>query len=163
MVFGRSHFRRESAEFCVTDKERTRDEFCCQENSQNISDQNFIVIARVVFSITYGRTPLRAGGEPGAVEFVDIFNSGPYRAKVGAAGFVPFAFVDADHAAGVAGDAAVREEVGRVGEEEVHGIFGDFFQNFEAVALINADVVFRVVEDGSGQIGFAGAFRSAGC
>jgi len=51
----------------------------------------------------------------------------------------------------VAGDAAVREEVGRVGEDEVHGIFRDFFQDFEVVALINADVMFGVVEDGSGK------------
>ena len=36
----------------------------------------------------------------------------------GAAGFVPFAFVDADHFAGVAGDAAVGEELGRLGEDE---------------------------------------------
>jgi hypothetical protein len=36
-----------------------------------------------------------------------------------AAGFVPFAFVDGDHFAGVASDAAVGEEVGRVGEDEV--------------------------------------------
>jgi len=49
-----------------------------------------------------------AGGEPGAIEFV-IFCS--------AAGAVPCAFVDADHFAGVAGDAAVGEEVRRVGED----------------------------------------------
>ena len=94
-----------------------------------------------------------ASGEPGAIEFVDIFNSGPYRAKVGAAGFVPFAFVDADHAAGVAGDAAVGEEIGRVGEDEVDGGFGDFLEDFEAVALVDAEVVFGVVEGGRGKIG----------
>ncbi len=49
-----------------------------------------------------------AGGEPGAIEFM-IFS--------GTAGAVPRAFVDADHFAGVAGDAAVGEEVGRVGED----------------------------------------------
>src|SRR5260370_10817413 len=65
------------------------------------------------------------GGEPGAVELMDIFNSGPYRAKVGAAGFVPITFVDGDHFAGVAGDAAVGEEVRRGGQEEVDGIVGD--------------------------------------
>ena len=52
------------------------------------------------------------GGEPGAVEFV---------IGVRAFGFVPIAFVDGDHFAGVAGDAAVGEEVGRVGEDEVDG------------------------------------------
>jgi len=80
-----------------------------------------------------------AGGEPGAVEFM---------IGVGATGFVPVAFVDADHFAGVAGDAAVGEEVGRVGEDEVDGGFGDFFQDFEAVALVDAEVVFGVVESG---------------
>ena len=49
-----------------------------------------------------------AGGEPGTIEFV-IFSS--------AAGAVPRAFVDADHFAGVAGDAAVGEEIRRVGED----------------------------------------------
>jgi hypothetical protein len=38
--------------------------------------------------------------------------------------FVPIAFVDADHASGVAGDPAVGEEVGRVGEDEVEGDAG---------------------------------------
>jgi hypothetical protein len=37
----------------------------------------------------------------------------------GALGFVPGAFVDGDHFAGVTGDAAVGEEVRRVGEDEV--------------------------------------------
>lgn len=80
----------------------------------------------------------------------------------GAAGAVPFAFVDADHAAGLAGDAAVGEEIGRIGEDEVHGgsaessgthkaRFGDGGEDFDAVALIDFDVVLGVVEDGSGQ------------
>jgi len=43
---------------------------------------------------------------------------------VGAVGFVPIAFVDGDHFAGVAGDAAVGEEVGRV---EGKGIDGEQF------------------------------------
>ena len=80
--------------------------------------------------------------EPGAVEFV---------IGIGAAGFVPVAFVDADHASGVAGDAAVGEEVGRVGEDEVDGGFGDFCEDFEAVAKVDAEVVFGVVEGGCGQ------------
>jgi hypothetical protein len=48
----------------------------------------------------------------------------------------------------VAGDAAVREEIGRVGEDEVDGGFGDFFKDFEAVALVDAEVMFGVVEGG---------------
>jgi len=59
--------------------------------------------------------------------------------------------VDADHAAGVAGDAAVGEEVGRVREDKVDGGLGDFFQDFEAVALIDAEVVLGVVEGGGGK------------
>jgi len=102
------------------------------------------------------------GGEPGAVKFVDIFNSGPYRAKVGAAGFVPIAFVDGDHFAGVAGDAAVGEEVRRVGEDEVDGIFRDGGEDFEAVALVEAEVVFGVVEGGSGEMRDGAAVRRVG-
>ena len=83
-----------------------------------------------------------AGGEPFEIEFV---------IGLGAAGAVPFAFVDADHASGVAGDAVVGEEVGRVGEDEVDGFSGEFFEDFEGVALKDFDVMARVVKDGSGQ------------
>src|SRR5579864_6892537 len=65
-----------------------------------------------------------------------------------AAGFVPIAFVDGDHFAGVAGDAAVGEEVGRVGEDEVDGIWRKGGEDFEAIALVEAEVVVGVVEDG---------------
>ena len=85
-----------------------------------------------------------AGGEPGAVEFM---------IGARAAGFVPFAFVDADHASGVAGDAAVGEEIGRVGEDEVDGIVGDLGEDFEAVALEDTEVMFGVVEGGGGKVG----------
>ena len=84
-----------------------------------------------------------AGGKPGAVEVM---------VGVGAFGFVPLAFVDGDHFAGVAGDAAVGEEVGRVGEDQVDGIVGNFFEEFEAVAVVEADVVLGIVEDGGGEI-----------
>ena len=50
--------------------------------------------------------------------------------EVRTAGFVPITFVDGDHFAGVAGDAAVGEEVGRVGEDEVDGIFRDGGEDF---------------------------------
>src|SRR5258708_35828037 len=72
---------------------------------------------------------------------------------IGAAGFVPFAFGDADQAAGVAGEAAVGEEVGRVGEDEVDGGFGDLGEEVEAVALVDAEVVLGVVEGGGGKRG----------
>ena len=70
---------------------------------------------------------------------------------VGAAGDVPLAFIDADHAAGVAGDAVVGEEVGRVGEDEVDAGWGDGGEDVEAVALEDFDVVLGVVEDGGGE------------
>ena len=70
---------------------------------------------------------------------------------ISATGFVPIAFVDGDHFSGVAGDAAVGEEVRRVGEDEVDGGFGNFFEEFEAVAVVEADVVFGVVECGDGK------------
>src|SRR5258707_4601575 len=72
---------------------------------------------------------------------------------VGAAGFVPVAFIDGDHLAGVAGDSAVGEEVGRVGEDEVDGGFGDLGEEVEAVGLVDAEVVFGVVEGGGGKVG----------
>ena len=64
---------------------------------------------------------------------------------------VPIAFVDGDHFAGVASDAAVGEEVGRVGEDEVDGIFWDGGEDFETVALVEAEVVLGVVESGGGE------------
>jgi len=51
----------------------------------------------------------------------------------------------------VAGDAAVGEEVGRVGEDEVDGGFGEEGEEFEAVAVVEADVVAGGVEDGGGE------------
>jgi hypothetical protein len=51
----------------------------------------------------------------------------------------------------VAGDAAVREEVGRVSEDEVDGILRDGGEDIEAVALVDAEVVFGVVEGSRGK------------
>jgi hypothetical protein len=82
------------------------------------------------------------GGEPGGVEGV---------VGVGALGDVPGAFVDGDHFAGVAGDAAVGEEVGWVGEDEVDGGGGELGHEGEAVGLVDAEVVLGVVEGGSGE------------
>lgn len=73
---------------------------------------------------------------------------------VGAARTVPIAFVDADHASGVAGDSVVGEEVGWICENQVHAGFGNFCQDFQAVALEDFDVMFRVVEDGRGEARF---------
>jgi hypothetical protein len=54
---------------------------------------------------------------------------------------------------GVAGDAAVGEEIGRVGEDEVDGRFGDLGEEFEAVAVVDAEVMFGVVEGGGAESG----------
>jgi len=60
--------------------------------------------------------------------------------------FVPIAFVDADHFAGVAGDAAVGEEVGRVGEDEVDGGCGEGGEEFEGVSMVEAEMMLGIVE-----------------
>jgi hypothetical protein len=65
--------------------------------------------------------------------------------------------VDGDHFAGVAGDAAVGEEIGRVGEDEVDGGFRNGGEDFEAVALVDAEVMLGVVEDGRGKAILSGS------
>ena len=84
-----------------------------------------------------------AGGEPGAIEFV---------IDVGAARAIPFAFVHADHLAGVAGDAVVREKIGRVGEDQVHDAFAEAREDVETIALEDTDVMFLIAEDGFGKL-----------
>ena len=84
-----------------------------------------------------------AGGKPGAIKLM---------VRIGSAGAVPIAFVDADHAAGVAGDAVVGEEVRRVGEDEVDTGFRDGGEDFDAVALEDFDVVGGIVKDGLGKL-----------
>ena len=83
-----------------------------------------------------------ASGQPGAIELVVGF---------GAARAVPGAFVDADHASGVAGDPAVGKEIGGIGEDEVDGVFWNSGEDFQAIALIDFDVMQWVVEDRGGQ------------
>jgi len=70
----------------------------------------------------------------------------------GALGFVPGAFVGGDHFAGVTGDAAVGEELRRVGEDEVDGGFGEKGEEFEGVALVEADVALFVLKTGAGSL-----------
>src|SRR5581483_11124177 len=53
---------------------------------------------------------------------------------------------------GITGRAG-KMEVGRISEDEVHGGFGDLGEEFEAVALIEADVVAGVVENRRRKIG----------
>jgi len=58
----------------------------------------------------------------------------------------------------MAGDAAVGKEIGRVGEDEVDGGFGNEGEEFEAVAMVDAEVMFGVVEGRGGQ-GIGREFR----
>ncbi len=51
----------------------------------------------------------------------------------------------------MASDAAVGEEVGRVGEDEVDGGFGDLGEEVEAVAEEDFEVVPGVFEGGGGK------------
>ena len=53
----------------------------------------------------------------------------------------------------MASDAAVGEEVGRVGEDEVDGGFGDLGEEVEAVAEEDFEVVPGVFEGGGGESG----------
>ena len=82
-----------------------------------------------------------ASRKPGAIELV-VF--------VSTAGFIPIAFVDRDHFSGVAGDAAVGEEVRRVGEDEVEGFVGDVLEDFEAIAVVETEVVLGIVKGDMG-------------
>ncbi len=93
------------------------------------------------------------GGEPFAIEGVIGF---------GALRAVPCAFIDADHAARVAGDASVGKEIGRVGEDEVHGIGGHDGENFAAVALVKLDVVRAILEERRHGDEARGLLRRAG-
>jgi hypothetical protein len=52
----------------------------------------------------------------------------------------------------VAGDSAVGEEVGRVGEDEVDGGFGDLGEEVEAVGLEDLDVMLGVFKGGAGRL-----------
>lgn len=71
-----------------------------------------------------------ATGEPLLVESVDMF---------GRAALVPFALVHAHHLSALHADAAIGEEVGRVGENHVEGE-GELRQQLRTVALEEGEV-----------------------
>jgi hypothetical protein len=68
----------------------------------------------------------------------------------------------ASHAAGVAGDAVIGEKIGRIGEDEVDGGFGKGGEDFEGVALVDAEVVLFILEDRRRRRPFATALRASG-
>src|SRR5215213_10207498 len=76
--------------------------------------------------------------QPHAVEFVYLFKR---------RGLVPGALVDADHLARLAGDAVVREKVGRVRENHVEHLGARAAQQFQGIALVETNPVLLVNED----------------
>ena len=73
--------------------------------------------------------------QPFEIEFVIQFR---------AARDVPIPFIHLDHFTGVTGDAAVREEIRRIGKDGVEAagvavLCGDGVEQFEAIAVIQAD------------------------
>lgn len=90
-----------------------------------------------------------AASKPFAVEFV---------VEGRPAGFIPIALVHLHHPARVAGDAAVGEEVGRVGKDAVEaalGIFGgNGIEEFEAVAVVEPKPAVIVAVDEAGRGGW---------
>ena len=59
-------------------------------------------------------------------------------------GFVPFAFVHRNHAPALASDAAARQKVGRIGENQIEGFGFGAVQKFERIALIQTQATFRI-------------------
>ena len=51
-------------------------------------------------------------------------------------GLIPFPFVNAHLLSGMAGNAAARKKIWRIGENHVHGFFRNPLQDIEAVTLI---------------------------
>jgi len=103
-----------------------------------------------------------AGGEPLAIELMNLVIPDPNRVKIGAGQFVPIALVDAHHAAGVARDAVVREKIRRVGENQVDRVRRNLGEDFQAIALINFDAMRGIVKNRRGQLGRGVSVRRAG-
>lgn len=53
-------------------------------------------------------------------------------------GLIPFAFIDADHFPGLTRYAVIAEKIGRVGEDHIKNIGTGAAQQFQRVALIQA-------------------------
>ena len=51
-------------------------------------------------------------------------------------GFVPFAFVNRNHAPALASDAAARQKIRWIGENQIEGFAAGAMQKFERIALI---------------------------
>jgi hypothetical protein len=71
--------------------------------------------------------------------------------RVGAERAVPIALVHADPAAGVAGDASVREKIGRIGKNQIHILGWHGREYLQAVTLVDRDMVHWVRKSGYGQ------------
>lgn len=105
--------------------------------------------AKLLHGVADGEDDMMRAADPeGAVGFEEgLAAAEPLGVEVvvlgGAAGFVPGALVHLHHPAGVAGDAAVGEEVGRVGEDEVEDAlrvaFEQVVHDLEAVAVVEPE------------------------
>lgn len=70
---------------------------------------------------------------------------------------VPAALIYPHHAAPDAGDAAVGQEVGRVGEDHVHGLLPHPAQQLQGVGLVQAQAAIGAGVERRGRVGIAGA------
>ena len=114
-------------------------------------------VAELLHGVANGKNDVMGAAHPnGAVGFQNFLAARePFLVKFviqfGSAAFVPVAFVHFDHASGVAGDAAVGEEIGRVGKDGIEPAFrifgGDGVQEFQRVAVIETDEWGVVGED----------------
>lgn len=108
--------------------------------------ENFV--AKLLQRVPDGKNDVMGAAHPnGAVGLQHTLAAPePFQVKLvvefGSAGFVPIAFVHLDHAAGVAGDAAVGEEIRRVGKYGVKPAFrifgGNGVQEREAIRVVQA-------------------------
>ena len=104
------------------------------------------------------RNPKRAVGfeqalalaQPAQIEGVNLLES---------LGFVPIAFVNGNHLPILAGDSARREKIGRIGKNQVESLAFSAMQQFERIALIQAQPAFGVVPERFGIMGRDNAFE----
>ena len=118
-------------------------------------------VAKLLQRVTDGEDDVvRAAHPDSTVRFEDALAAAqPFEVELviqlRAAGLVPVTLVHLHHAPGVAGDAAVGEEIGRVGKDAVEAAFGIFdgdgVEEFEAVALVKPERAGGVGENQFGK------------
>lgn len=88
-----------------------------------------------------------AGGQPGAIEGIDAF---------GRASLVPFALVHTHHLAALHADAAVGQEIGRVGKYHVE-LELKLFQKFDTITVQEGEGAVGGTEEGGNFRGWVRA------